>query len=170
MEARAGVFLGLGSNVGDREANLEQALRRLEARGFRISGRSSFYLTEPVGGPPQDWYVNMVVRGATSLSPEALLAVCLETEALQGRTRSVRNGPRPIDVDVLLMDDRVVRSPGLTVPHPRLHQRRFVLVPLAELDPAATHPLLGLTVGQLLARCPDDSRVLLHAPAPAPRP
>lgn len=170
MEARAGVFLGLGSNVGDREANLEQALRRLEARGFRITGRSSLYLTEPVGGPPQDWFVNQVVRGGTELSLEALLAACLETEAAQGRTRGLRNGPRPIDVDVLLYGDEVVRSPGLTVPHPRLHERLFVLVPLAELDPGVRHPLLGLTAAELRARCQDASRVLLHAPLPARRP
>lgn len=170
MEARAAVFLGLGSNVGDREASLEQALRRLEARGFRITARSSLYLTEPVGGPTQDWFVNQVVQGATALSPETLLGACLAVEAELGRVRDVRHGPRTIDIDLLLYGDDVVRTQHLTLPHPHLHERLFVLVPLVELDPGARHPLLGLTAAELLARCPDASRVLLHSPAPSRRP
>jgi 2-amino-4-hydroxy-6-hydroxymethyldihydropteridine diphosphokinase len=170
MEARAGVFLGLGSNVGDREAGLEQALRRLEARGFHVTARSSLYLTEPVGGPPQDWFVNQVVRGDTDLTPEALIEAALGVEVEMGRVRDVRNGPRRIDIDVLLYGGAVLHTKHLTLPHPRLHERRFVLVPLAELDPGARHPVLGLTAAEMLSRCADASRVVRHSPAPSRRP
>ncbi len=162
--APATVFLGLGSNVGDRDAMLDRAVERLGARGFRLTGASSRYETEPVGGPPQDWYLNMVVRGETSLSPEELLAACLETESELGRVRIVANGPRTLDADILLYGDAVRSAPALTLPHPRLHQRRFVLVPLAELAPGTRHPLLGLTAVELLERCPDASRVAQRQP------
>ena len=162
--APASVFLGLGSNVGDRDTLLDRAMARLAARGFRLTGASSRYETEPVGGPPQDWYLNMVVRGETALSPEELLAACLETERELGRVRSVANGPRTLDADILLYGDVVRSTPALTLPHPRLHERLFVLVPLCELDPEARHPLFGLTAAQLRERCADSSRVLLREP------
>lgn len=158
--ARAPVYLGLGSNVGDREAAIEQALARLAGRGFRTTRRSSLYLTEPVGGPPQDWFVNAAAAGESALTPEALLEACLAVEAELGRRRELRNGPRTIDVDLLLYGDELRVSQRLTLPHPRLHERRFVLVPLTELAPDARHPLLGLTMAELLQRCPDASRVL----------
>ena len=159
------VVLGLGSNLGTREDALLRALEALEARGFRRRRESSLYLTEPVGGPPQDWYVNQVVLGETALAPEALLQACLEVEEALGRVRSVKGAPRTLDIDILLYGDVVSDSPELTVPHPRMHERRFVLVPLAEIAPEILHPRLGLSVKELLARCADGSRVLLHAPA-----
>jgi len=163
----ARVFLGLGSNLGDREAALEGALERLAVRGFRVTRRSSLWLTEPVGGPPQGWFLNAVAEGETALRPEALLEACLATEREMGRVRAERNGPRTIDVDILFFGDERCASPGLVIPHPRLHERRFVLEPLAEIAPRFVHPALGLTVREMLARCPDASLVRPHAPAGA---
>lgn len=159
------VFLGLGSNLGAREATLAQALDALRARGFHDERASRLYLTEPVGGPPQEWYLNQVVAGLTALSPDALLAACLDVESEHGRVRGVRNAARTLDVDILFYGELVRDTPELQLPHPRLHERRFVLVPLAELAPELVHPRLGTSVRELLARCPDRSRVLLHAAA-----
>lgn len=160
MTSPPAVFLGLGSNLGDRQANLERALCLLEARGFRVTGRSSLYETEPVGGPPQGWYLNAVVRGETALAPEELLAACLLTERELGRVRQAPNAPRTLDVDILLYGSEQRATPELTLPHPRLQQRLFVLVPLAELEPALRHPQLGWTAAEMRERCPDRSRVV----------
>ncbi len=159
------VFLGLGSNLGDREGTIEAALRQLASRGFHTRLRSSNWLTEPVGGPPQGWFVNAVAGGDTALPPPALLAACLETERELGRVRAERNGPRTIDVDLLFYGRQTIALPGLVVPHPRLAERRFVLAPLAEIAPQLVHPVLGASVFELLARCPDRSRVQ-RQPAP----
>jgi 2-amino-4-hydroxy-6-hydroxymethyldihydropteridine diphosphokinase len=161
------VFLAFGSNIGDRERALDDALRLLGERGFRETARSSTWLTEPVGGPPQEWYLNRVARGETERSPEDLLDAALETERLLGRVRGERNGPRTVDVDILFYGHERREGPRLVLPHPRLHERRFVLVPLAEIAPAFRHPVLGLTVAELLARCPDTSEVRPHAAAGA---
>jgi 2-amino-4-hydroxy-6-hydroxymethyldihydropteridine diphosphokinase len=161
------VYLGLGSNLGDREAAIAGALDRLAARGFRTTLESSLWLTEPVGGPPQGMFLNAVAGGETELPAEALLEACLATERDLGRVRGERNGPRTIDVDVLFYGSERLERPGLVVPHPRLHERRFVLAPLAEIAPGLVHPVLGLTVAELLARCPDRSFVRPHAPAEA---
>src|SRR5262245_32390605 len=159
------VFLAFGSNLGDRERALDDARRALARRGFRALKRSSTWLTEPVGGPPQGFYLNRVVQGETDLSPEALLEAALETERELGRVRGERNAPRTIDVDILFYGDERRQGERLTLPHPRLHERRFVLVPLAEIAPGFRHPVLGLTVAELLARCPDPSDVRPWAPA-----
>jgi 2-amino-4-hydroxy-6-hydroxymethyldihydropteridine diphosphokinase len=158
------VFLGLGSNLGDRAAAIDAALLELGQRGFETLRRSATWLTEPVGGPPQGWFLNAAVAGETQLSPEALLAACLETERALGRVRTVRDGPRTIDVDLLLYGERRLEQPGLVVPHPRLHERRFVLAPLAEIAPELVHPALQATIGELLARCPDTSHVERWSP------
>ena len=156
---RPPVFLGLGSNLGDRQAALEEALHRLGEGGFHTTRRSSIWKTQPVGGPPQGWFLNAVVEGETSLGPEELLQSCLDTERAMGRVRGERNGPRLIDVDILLFGDERHDGPGLVIPHPRLHERRFVLEPLHEIAPLRRHPVLGLTVAELRERCPDTSAV-----------
>jgi 2-amino-4-hydroxy-6-hydroxymethyldihydropteridine diphosphokinase len=131
-----------------------------------VVARSSLYLTAPLGGPPQDWYVNAVAEVRSALSPEALLEALLGVEAEMGRVRTTKDGPRTIDLDLLLYGSAVCHSGRLELPHPRLHLRRFVLVPLAEIAGEVRHPELGLSVRELLARCPDTSEVRLQAPLP----
>jgi 2-amino-4-hydroxy-6-hydroxymethyldihydropteridine diphosphokinase len=153
------VFLSLGSNLGDRSALLQEAETALGRAGFETLSRSSVYETEPVGGPAQGEYLNRVLGGRTALEPRALLEACLGVEKTAGRVRAERNGPRTLDVDLLLFGAQVRSEPSLVVPHPRMHERRFVLVPLAEIAPRLVHPVLELTIAELLARCPDHSRV-----------
>jgi 2-amino-4-hydroxy-6-hydroxymethyldihydropteridine diphosphokinase len=164
--SRPRVFLGLGSNLGERERVLERALALLDQRGFHVKRRSSLYLTEPVGGPPQDWYLNMVAEGACALLPEELLTACLEIERDLGRRREVRWGPRTVDIDLLLYGNELRATAALALPHPRLHERQFVLVPLAEIAPRLRHPVLRLTAGELRRRCADTSRVVPYSPSP----
>jgi len=161
------VFLGLGSNLGDRHRALEDALRHLELRGFQTTRRSSTWQTAPVGGPPQGWFLNAVVAGETALAPEGLLQACLETERAMGRVRAERNGPRLIDIDILIFGEERREEPDLVIPHPRLRERRFVLEPLFEIAPGLRHPVLGLTVAELRERCPDTSAVRPWAPVEA---
>ncbi len=165
MNAPPVVFLGLGSNVGDREANLAMARERLAARGFRESAASALYETEPVGGPPQGAFLNQAIGGGEELAVRGLLEACLAIEHELGRVRRERNGPRTLDLDILMYGALVSDDPGLEVPHPRMQERRFVLVPLAEIAPSFRHPRLGLSVAELLARCPDTSRVARYQPS-----
>lgn len=138
-------YLGLGSNQGDRAASLSAALGELERRGVRIVARSAVYETDPVGGPSQPDYLNQVVEVETSLDPRTLLGLCHETEVALGRDRAreTRWGPRPIDLDILAIEGVSVEEPGLTIPHPRLAERAFALVPLAEIAPDLELPGLG---------------------------
>ena len=161
------VVLGLGSNLGDREAAIGSALDRLAARGFRRTHTSSLYLTAPVGGPKQGPFLNLVAAGETDATPEALLADCLAVEHELGRVRLEKNGPRTVDVDVLFFGELERDAPPPVLPHPRLHERRFVLEPLAEILPGLVHPRLGRTASELLASCPDASAVSRFAGAPA---
>jgi 2-amino-4-hydroxy-6-hydroxymethyldihydropteridine diphosphokinase len=167
VSALSTAFVAIGSNLGERERNLEGGLSALAARGVVPRRRSALYLTEPVGGPPQGWYLNAVAEVETALDPLEVLAACLEAEGEHGRVRTVKDAPRTLDLDLLLMGDLVREGGALELPHPRLHLRRFVLVPLAQIAPEVRHPVLGLSVRELLARCPDHSEVRLFAPEPA---
>lgn len=144
-------YLGLGSNMADRAAMLLAALAALEERGAVVEARSRVYETAPVGGPSQPDFLNQVVRIETDLDPRSLLHVCLDIESSLGRDRrhEVRWGPRPIDIDVLTYESAVVREPDLIIPHPRLAERAFVLVPLVEIDPDLWVPGLGTPLDML---------------------
>jgi 2-amino-4-hydroxy-6-hydroxymethyldihydropteridine diphosphokinase len=159
------VYIGLGSNVGDRERALQRAREGLVARGLTPGPLSSLYLTEPMGAPPQEWFLNQVAAFRTTLGPPDVMDACLDIEKEMGRTREVFRGPRTLDLDLLLHGSTVTGGPRLTLPHPRLHERLFVLVPLSEIAPRLVHPVLGLTMAELRARCPDTSRVLPWAVA-----
>lgn len=153
------IFIGLGSNLGDRASNLQAAVARLESAGVRTLLRSSVYRTDPVEVVGQGEFLNQVVGCGTGLSPEALLGVCWEVERSMGRIRTRVREPRVIDLDLLLYGQEERKEPTIALPHPRMHLRRFVLVPLAEIAPEARHPGFDATIGDLLARCPDRSRV-----------
>ncbi|TMF43049.1 MAG: 2-amino-4-hydroxy-6-hydroxymethyldihydropteridine diphosphokinase, partial [Chloroflexi bacterium] len=136
------VYLGLGSNLGDRRGNLAAALQRLR-EVFEITSVSSVYDTEPVGFADQPRFLNIVLKGQTALDPEALLDYVKQIEAKLGRQPSFRYGPRPIDIDILLYDDLHIEQDNLTIPHPRMAERAFVLVPLAEIAPESVEPVSG---------------------------
>jgi 2-amino-4-hydroxy-6-hydroxymethyldihydropteridine diphosphokinase len=190
--AEIAVYIGLGSNLGDREANLREAITRIEALGIKIESESSIYETEPVGFTDQPWFLNEVIETrilaglAKEHAPvfgdpetiaifqaEALVAALLEIEHEMGRERTIANGPRVIDIDLLLFGDIIVGQskddnewPSINrtevfVPHPRMHLRRFVLEPLCEIAPALSHPVLKKTYRQLLAELEDSSVVRL---------
>ena len=148
------VFIGIGANLGDRAANIELARRALsQLPQTRLVRFSKVYETEPVGPMPQEKYLNAAAEIETQLDPHELLNQLQAIEASAGRTpvgERIKWGPRPLDLDILLYDQRVISSDKLAVPHPLMHERWFVLKPLAEIAPEATHPTLEMTVAQLL--------------------
>jgi 2-amino-4-hydroxy-6-hydroxymethyldihydropteridine diphosphokinase len=145
----ATAYLSLGSNIGDRVANIRECIARLGSVGH-VSKVSSYYETEPMEWREQPWFVNSVVQLETELSAEELLTSIQRIEAELGRTRELLKGPRTIDIDILLLDFLVVDENNLQVPHPAMHKRRFVLEPLSEIAPEAWHPVLARTAGELL--------------------
>ena len=153
------IYLSLGSNIGDREANLRAAIAALEDAGVRIKRQSSIYETAPVDYLEQPWFLNCAVEGETELQPLALLRALREIEARMGSKKPIAKGPRLIDLDILLYGQETIETPELHVPHPRLHLRRFVLVPLAEITPDLRHPSWNSTARELLAQAPDRSQV-----------
>ena len=159
-------YVGLGSNLGDRAGYLLLAVRGMLDAGLDVIRLSSIYETAPVDNVHQPPFLNMVaeLRGPTLPSSEQTLARLLRIEYSLGRTRNVPMGPRTLDLDLLIVKDERITTEFLTLPHPRLHQRRFVLVPLNELVPNLIHPTLGKTVHELLETTPDKSEVIRWKP------
>jgi len=153
------VYLSLGSNVGERAAHVARAVEALGAAGVRVLRRSSLYATEPVDLRTQSWFLNCVVEAETELMPRQLLRVVQGIERALGRRRLVRRGPRTIDIDILFYGGDIIRARDLVIPHPRIAERRFVLVPLRELAPSLHHPALRKTASELLAATRDRSQV-----------
>ena len=145
-------YIGLGANLGDPRRQLQEALAKLAAaEEVEVLTVSAFYLNPPLGPPEQPWYVNAVAQVRTRLEPEELLRVLHRVEQDLGRVRGEHWGPRVIDLDLLLYDGLIMSGPELVLPHPEMHRRAFVLVPLAEIAPEAWHPVLEKTAGELLA-------------------
>jgi len=162
------VYIALGSNLGDRATNISRAVEAMNSAGIRVTRQTALYLTEPVGVPGRAHFLNAVVEAETSLMPLQLLHALLKIERELGRRRITPHGPRTIDLDILFYGSSVIRGPELQVPHPRLAERRFVLVPLAEIAPEFRHPVLRKSIAELLAETPDRSEVRLwHAPVRA---
>jgi 2-amino-4-hydroxy-6-hydroxymethyldihydropteridine diphosphokinase len=152
----------MGANLGDRAATLREAVRRLSELG-RIAAVSSLYETEPVGFREQPSFLNAVLALETDRSPAELLHALIAIERDLGRVRTFRNAPRTLDLDILLIDDVVLHSKDLTIPHSRMHERAFVLAPLAEIAPDAVHPVRGASITELLAALPDQGGIAVWA-------
>lgn len=152
----ARIYLGLGSNMGNREAHCRQALEYLDREGLRVTRVSSIYETKPWGVEDQPWFINMAAEVETTRSPDEVLGALKKIEAAMGRQQTVRYGPRIIDLDILFYGDCVIEEEGLQVPHPMLHSRDFVLTPLVEIAPDMLHPVLKKTVKRLCEELPHD--------------
>jgi 2-amino-4-hydroxy-6-hydroxymethyldihydropteridine diphosphokinase len=158
------VYLSLGSNVGDRAKNLKDAIAGLADSGVAVRKVSSIYETEPVDLLEQPWFLNCVVEAQTELAPLDLLHTLRNIEARMGSKKLVAKGPRLIDLDILLYAEEIIDTPELRVPHPRMHLRRFVLVPLAETAPRIRHPGTRLSANEMLASTIDESQVRTFVP------
>ena len=152
------VYLGLGSNIGGKEANVSRALKLLPDQ-VTVTEVSSIYESEPVGFKDQPWFVNAVCSAYTDLSAPQLLDYVKNIEGQMGRMMSFKDGPRVIDIDILFYGDQVIDTPDLTIPHPRIAERAFVLLPLSELNPLLFHPSKARTVAQLLSALTKPERV-----------
>ena len=152
------VYLSLGSNLDDRAANLRTAVSKLAGLGT-VKSVSAYYETEPVGLTSQPWFLNCAVKLETEKMPRQLIAGVLNIEQEMGRQRKQKNGPRVIDIDILLFGTSVIDTAGLTVPHPRLHERRFVLEPLAEIAPDVRHPIFKRSMRELRDALPSAPTV-----------
>jgi len=155
-------YLGLGGNLGNREACLRRCRKRIERSEILIRRESSLYETEPVGIRGQPWFLNQAIEVETDLDPIELLEVVKAIETDMGRIPAIVDGSRMIDIDILLAGDLVVNTGRLQLPHPRMASRNFVLVPLCEIAAGAVHPVLGKTIGELQAECRDTSVYSLY--------
>jgi len=155
-------YIGIGSNLGDRVDNCRRAIDLMgRVPGSRLTACAHYYLSEPVGVCEQDWFINTVVSLATELSPRNLLQHLLEIELSLGRVRLKRWDARTIDLDLLLFGHEIINNHNLTVPHPLMHQRRFVLKPMTDLAPELKHPVLGLTMAELLDNLKEDKQKII---------
>jgi 2-amino-4-hydroxy-6-hydroxymethyldihydropteridine diphosphokinase len=152
-------FISVGSNIGDRKANCQSGIEAVAASGsVELTGVSKFYETEPVDYVDQDWFVNAVLRIETALAPLQLLNTLKDIEKTAGRSESaLRFGPRILDLDILLFNDRVMKTDRLVIPHPRMHERRFVLKPICDIDPSVVHPLLKRSVQAIMGDLSDHA-------------
>jgi len=157
-------FISVGSNIGDKRAQCESGIRKItHPRISQLIERSPCYRTEPVGYVEQDWFINAVIKISTRLDPYELLDQLKQIERDAGRTDTgTRFGPRCLDLDILLYGDDIVETDRLVVPHPRMHKRRFVLLPFCDIDPHIVHPVLGKTIHSLLADLPMDEQIVLE--------
>ena len=155
----AKVYLSLGSNLGNRAGNIRRAIEELGAHDIRVTRLSSLYETEPLEVRDQPWFLNCAILVETELSSRQLLAVLLEIERGMGRERTLPKGPRTIDMDILLYGETAVNEPGLEIPHPRMAERKFVLIPLAEIAAEENHPTAMMTIAEMLDATADRSEV-----------
>lgn len=158
-------YISVGSNIGDKLSNCRRGMSSVERSGLaEIVAKSSFYKTDPVDYQRQDWFVNAVFQVNTAADPRRLFETLKSIEIEQGRVKnSIRFGPRTLDLDIILYDDLIVNSPELTIPHPRMHKRRFVLKPFCDIAPQVIHPVLKKTMRQLLESLSEiEQKVMLY--------
>jgi 2-amino-4-hydroxy-6-hydroxymethyldihydropteridine diphosphokinase len=162
-------YIGIGSNLGDKLNHCEKAISEiLKVDHHKLLAKSSFFKTQPIGYTSQDWFINGVIKIETDLEPLGLLQVLKTIESHLGRTETFRWGPRTIDLDILIFDDREMKTEELQIPHPLLHERQFVLIPLAEIDRDLLHPVLKKTVGEILENFKEDQGVEKLKSLPTP--
>lgn len=148
------VFIGIGSNLGNRQENCLEAIRLLKNRGVKVTKQSSMIETEPWGVTEQPHFINLAIEAGTDLGPEEFLLLLKNIERAMGREKTAHWGPRVIDLDILLYDDRIIDSADLKIPHPHLHERDFVLVPLMEIAPEKIHPVMNKRISELKTQLP----------------
>lgn len=154
------IFLALGSNLGNREENLKKAREEI-SKIAKIVKPSSIYETTPVGYKEQPKFYNQVIEIQTALAPEILMQECLKIEIAMGRQRTIKDGPRNVDIDLLLYGKRIIKTPALTIPHPRMHERAFVLLPFAEIAKEVVHPEKGVTISALKDKISEEIKNII---------
>lgn len=152
------IYIAIGSNLGDKLSNCRKGIELLETFGAKLLACSHFYKTEPVDYADQDWFINAVIKADTDLAPLPLLKALKSVEKKAGRVETVRFGPRVLDMDIIFYDDLIMDESGLTIPHPRMHKRRFVLTPICDIEPNLVHPMLKQTMADLLKQLDNDPK------------